>query len=57
MTKYRFCGIIHTSKDEGGDTVERLIKKLIKLLTQLNELMIKIIELVGWVIILIKLFE
>ena len=57
LTKYHFYGIIHTSKDEGGDTVERLIKKLIKLLEQLNELMIKIIELAGWVIILIDLFD
>lgn len=31
------------------------IKKLIKLVQQLNKLMIEIISLVGWVIILIKL--
>ena len=38
-------------------TAERVIKKLIKLLEQLNELMIKIISFVGWVIILIDLFD
>ena len=31
------------------------IKKLIKLVQQLNKLMVEIISLVGWVLILIKL--
>lgn len=39
------------------DTAERVIKKLIKLLEQLNELMIKIISFVGWVLILIDHFD
>ena len=39
------------------DTAEWVIKKLIKLLEQLNELMIKIISNVGWVLILIDLFD
>lgn len=39
------------------DAAERIIKKLVKLLQQLNKLMIEIISLVGWVTILIKLLE
>lgn len=35
---------------------ETIIKKLIKLVQQLNKLMIEIISLVGWLIILIELF-
>ena len=35
--------------------MDRVIKKLIKLVQQLNKLMIEIISLVGWVLILIKL--
>ena len=35
--------------------MENKIKKLIKLVQQLNKLMIEIISFVGWVIILIKL--
>ena len=34
---------------------ETIIKKLIKLVQQLNKLAIEIISLIGWVIILIKL--
>ena len=34
---------------------ETIIKELIKLVQQLNKLMIEIISLVGWLIILIKL--
>ena len=36
-------------------TLERKIKELIKLVEQLEKLMIRIISLVGWVLILIKL--
>ena len=36
---------------------ETIIKKLIKLVQQLNKLMIEIISLVGWIIILIKLLN
>ena len=39
------------------DTAERVIKKLVKLMAQLNKLMIEIISFVGWVTILIKLLE
>ena len=39
------------------DTAERVIKKLFKLMAQLNKLMIEIISFVGWVTILIKLLE
>ena len=39
------------------DTAEWVIKKLTELLEQLNELMIKIISLAGWVLILIDLFD
>lgn len=37
------------------DRVHRTIKKLIKLVQQLNKLMIEIISLVGWVLILIEI--
>ncbi len=37
------------------DNAERIIKKLVKLVAQLNKLAIEIISLVGWVLILIKL--
>jgi uncharacterized membrane protein len=37
--------------------MDKQIKKLIKLVQQLNKLMIEIISLVGWVLILIKLFQ
>lgn len=37
--------------------MDKKIKKLIKLVQQLNKLMIEIISLVGWVLILIKLFQ
>lgn len=49
------CDIIYTTK--GGEAMNQTekIKKLIKLVQQLNKLMIEIISLVGWVIILIKL--
>lgn len=36
---------------------EQIIKKLIKLMEQLNKLVIEIISFVGWLIILIKLLE
>ena len=36
------------------DTAERVIKKLVKLVQQLNKLMIEIISFVGWVLILIE---
>ena len=39
------------------DGAERVLKKLVKLFEQLNKLMIKIISFVGWVIILIDLFD
>lgn len=39
------------------DSAEAIIKKLIKLVQQLNKLAIEIISLVGWVIILIKLLD
>lgn len=39
------------------DTAEQVIKKLVKLVQQLNKLMIEIISLVGWLTILIKLLE
>ncbi len=35
--------------------MENIIKKLIKLVRQLNKLMIEIISLVGWVLILIEI--
>lgn len=35
--------------------MDKTIKKLIKLVQQLNKLMIEIISLVGWVLILIRL--
>ena len=38
-------------------TMTNIVKKLIKLVEQLNKLMIEIISLVGWVLILIKLLE
>lgn len=37
--------------------MESKIKELIKLVAQLEELMIRIISLVGWILILIKLFR
>lgn len=37
--------------------MESTIKKLLKLVEQLEKLVIRIISLVGWVIILIKLFQ
>ena len=37
--------------------VESKIKELIKLVGQLEELTIRIISLVGWILILIKLFR
>ena len=43
------------NKTKGGDTLEDKIKELIKLVEQLEKLMIRIISLVGWVLILIKL--
>ena len=39
------------------DTAEKVLKKLVKLMQQLNKLMIETISFVGWVIILIKLLE
>ena len=36
--------------------MDKKIKKLIKLVQQLNKLMIEIISFVGWVLILIRLF-
>ena len=36
------------------DTAERVIKKLVKLMQQLNKLVIEIISLVGWLLILIE---
>lgn len=39
------------------DRAEQIIKKLIKLMAQLNKLVIEIISFVGWLIILIKLLE
>ena len=39
------------------DTAERVITKLVKLMQQLNKLMIEIISFAGWVLILIKLLE
>ena len=39
------------------DTAERVLKKLVKLVQQLNKLAIEIISFVGWVLILIKLLE
>ena len=38
-------------------TAERVIKKLVKLVQQLNKLAIEIISLVGWLLILIELFD
>lgn len=37
--------------------MESKIKELIKLVAQLEELAIRIISLVGWILILIKLFR
>ncbi len=37
------------------DKAEAIIKKLVKLVQQLNKLAIEIISLVGWILILIKL--
>nr|DAN19760.1 MAG TPA: GENERAL CONTROL PROTEIN GCN4, NUCLEUS, DNA-BINDING, PROTEIN EXPORT.08A [Caudoviricetes sp.] len=37
--------------------VESKIKELIKLVGQLEKLIIRIISLVGWILILIKLFR
>lgn len=37
--------------------MESTIKKLLKLVEQPEKLVIRIISLVGWVIILIKLFQ
>lgn len=37
--------------------MESKIKELIKLVTQLEELTIRIISLAGWILILIKLFR
>ncbi len=37
--------------------MESKIKELIKLVAQLEELTIRIISLVGWILILIKLFR
>lgn len=39
------------------NTAERVLKKLVKLVQQLNKLAIEIISFVGWVLILIKLLE
>lgn len=39
------------------DKVEYIIKKLVKLVQQLNKLAIEIISLVGWILILIKLLS
>lgn len=35
--------------------MEQIIKKLTKLVRQLNKLMVEIISLVGWVLILIEI--
>ena len=35
----------------------KAIKKLTKLVTQLDELMVKIISLVGWVLILFEILD
>lgn len=37
--------------------MESKIKELIKLVGQLEELVIRIISLVGWIMILVKLFQ
>lgn len=37
------------------DRMEQIIKKLVKLVQELNKLAIEIISLVGWILILIKL--
>lgn len=37
--------------------MESKIKELIKLCNQLDELFIRIISLVGWIMILVKLFR
>lgn len=37
--------------------VESTIKKLLKLVEQLEKLVIRIISLIGWIFILIKLFQ
>ena len=39
------------------DTAEQVIKKLVKLVQQLNKLATEIISLVGWIVILVKLLE
>lgn len=39
------------------DKVIYIVKKLIKLLQQLNKLAIEIISLLGWIIILTELLE
>lgn len=39
------------------DELIETIKKLTKLVKQLDELMVKIISLAGWIIILIKILE
>ena len=51
------CGIIVSEKRETYGEVNQSHKKLTKLVTQLDELVIKIISHVGWWIILIKIFE
>lgn len=45
---------------KGGEDMKKLIdftKNLVKLLQQLNKVMIELISLVGWALILIKLFD
>jgi len=39
------------------DRLHYIVKELIKLMQQLNKLAIEIISLIGWILILIKLFE
>ena len=39
------------------DRMEQIIKKLVKLVQELNKLAIEIISLVGWILILIKLLS
>ena len=39
------------------DHMEQIIKKLVKLVQELNKLAIEIISLVGWILILIKLLS
>lgn len=39
------------------DNLIKTIKKLTELVTQLDELVVKIISLAGWIIILIKVLD